>query len=161
MWLLLACAGDFARPLLLKCRRARQHRAALLDYLISGAGQPRTGPQHPTARTPAAAIDADWNCGTGATLSGPREATACPSLASKHVTPHVLRHTCAMDLLISGVDVTVISMWLGHESLRSTQIYLTAHMALKEQALARLTPAGTTPGRYIATDDILAFLDSL
>jgi integrase/recombinase XerD len=66
-----------------------------------------------------------------------------------------------MDLLISGVDVTVISMWLGHESLRSTQIYLTAHMALKEQALARLTPAGTTPGRYIATDDILAFLDSL
>jgi site-specific recombinase XerD len=88
-------------------------------------------------------------------------AAACPSLASKNVTPHVLRHTCAMDLLISGVDVTVISMWLGHESLRSTQIYLTAHMALKEQALARLTPAGTTPGRYTPTDDILAFLDSL
>lgn len=85
----------------------------------------------------------------------------CPSLASKNVTPHVLRHTCAMRLLESGVDVTLISMWLGHESLRSTQIYLAAHMALKEQALARLTPADTRPARYIPTDDVLAFLDSL
>jgi site-specific recombinase XerD len=88
-------------------------------------------------------------------------ATACPSLAAKNVTPHVLRHTCAMRLLESGVDVTLISMWLGHESLRSTQIYLAAHMTLKEQALARLTPPNTTPGRYTPTDDILAFLDSL
>jgi site-specific recombinase XerD len=88
-------------------------------------------------------------------------AVSCPSLASKRVTPHVLRHTCAMRLLESGVDVTLISMWLGHESLRSTQIYLTAHMALKEQALARLTPFDTAPGRYTPTDDVLAFLDSL
>jgi integrase/recombinase XerD len=88
-------------------------------------------------------------------------AISCPSLASKRVTPHVLRHTCAMRLLESGVDVTLISMWLGHESLRSTQIYLTAHMALKEQALARLTPPDTAPGRYTPTDDVLAFLDSL
>jgi integrase/recombinase XerD len=88
-------------------------------------------------------------------------AISCPSLASRRVTPHVLRHTCAMRLLESGVDVTLISMWLGHESLRSTQIYLTAHMALKEQALARLTPPDTAPGRYTPTDDVLAFLDSL
>lgn len=88
-------------------------------------------------------------------------AAGCPSLASKNVTPHVLRHTCAMRLLESGVDVTVISMWLGHESLRSTQTYLAAHMALKEQALARLTPPDTTPGRYMPTDDVLAFLASL
>ena len=88
-------------------------------------------------------------------------ALSCPSLASRRVTPHVLRHTCAMRLLESGVDVTLISMWLGHESLRSTQIYLTAHMALKEQALARLTPSDTAPGRYTPTDDVLAFLDSL
>ena len=88
-------------------------------------------------------------------------ADACPSLASKNVTPHVLRHSCAMDLLASGVDVTLISMWLGHESLRSTQIYLTAHMALKEEALARLTPTGAKPGRYTPADDVLAFLDSL
>jgi integrase/recombinase XerD len=88
-------------------------------------------------------------------------AAGCPSLLTKNVTPHVLRHTCAMHLLESGVDVTLISMWLGHESLRSTQIYLSAHMALKEHALARLTPTGTTPGRYTPTDDILAFLDRL
>ena len=87
-------------------------------------------------------------------------AAGCPSLASKKVTPHVLRHTCAMRLLESGVDVTVISMWLGHESLRSTQVYLAAHLALKEKALARLTPPGTTPGRYKPTDDVLAFLAS-
>ena len=88
-------------------------------------------------------------------------AAGCPSLASKKVTPHVLRHTCAMRLLESGVDVTVISMWLGHESLRSTQVYLAAHLALKEKALARLTPPNTTPRRYKPTDDVLAFLASL
>lgn len=88
-------------------------------------------------------------------------ATACPSLGSKKVTPHVLRHSCAMRLLEHGVDVTLISMWLGHESLRSTQIYLNAHMALKEQALARLTPPQTAPERYAPTDDVLAFLDAL
>lgn len=87
--------------------------------------------------------------------------TGCASLGTKTVTPHVLRHTCAMRLLESGVDVTLISMWLGHESLRSTQIYLTAHLALKEQALARVTPIETTPGRYVPTDDLLAFLNGL
>lgn len=88
-------------------------------------------------------------------------AATCPSLALKNVTPHVLRHSCAMFLLESGVDVTLISMWLGHESLRSTQNYLTAHMALKEQALARITPLDAPPGRYMPVDDVLAFLDSL
>jgi integrase len=66
-----------------------------------------------------------------------------------------------MRLLESGVDVTLISMWLGHESLRSTQIYLTAHMALKEQALERLTPPGTTPAHYTPTDEVLDFLSRL
>jgi len=88
-------------------------------------------------------------------------AAACPSLATKNVTPHVLRHTLAMRLLENRVDVTVISMWLGHESLRSTQIYLSALMDLKEQALARLTPPGVKPGRYTPIDEVLAFLDSL
>ena len=88
-------------------------------------------------------------------------ATTCPSLGSKKVTPHVLRHSCAMRLLENGVDVTLIAMWLGHESLRSTQTYLNAHMALKEQALARLTPPQTEPGRYTPTDDVLTFLDGL
>ncbi len=85
----------------------------------------------------------------------------CPSLASKNVGPHVLRHTCAMRLLESGTDVATIALWLGHESPRTTQMYLHAYLALKERALARTTPPHTKPGRYKPSDRLLAFLDSL
>ena len=91
----------------------------------------------------------------------PIAARACPSLATKHITPHVLRHTAAMQLLHAGVDITVIALWLGHESVDTTQIYLHADLALKERALARITPATSTPGRYRPPDTILAFLQSL
>ncbi|HEY2466275.1 MAG TPA: tyrosine-type recombinase/integrase, partial [Terracidiphilus sp.] len=64
----------------------------------------------------------------------------CPSLASKRVSPHVLRHTAAMELLQAGVDCSVIALWLGHESIVTTQTYLHAHLALKEKALAKLKP---------------------
>lgn len=84
-----------------------------------------------------------------------------PSLASKHVTPHVLRHTCAMRLLAAGVDTTVIALWLGHESVETTQIYLHADLSIKEKALARTTPTGTEPGRYRPPDTLLAFLEAL
>lgn len=63
-----------------------------------------------------------------------------PSLAGKHVTPHVLRHTCAMQLLLAGVDTSVIALWLGHADPRSTQAYIHADLTLKEQALALVTP---------------------
>lgn len=86
---------------------------------------------------------------------------SCDSLAHKHLTPHVLRHTCAMNLLTSGVDITVIALWLGHESLQATQIYVHADMAIKEQALARTAPVGETPSRYRPPDALLAFLASL
>src|SRR5438874_2300531 len=86
---------------------------------------------------------------------------ACPSLRTKHVTPHTLRHTAAMRLLHAGVDTTVIALWLGHESPTTTRIYLHADMALKEQAIARTTPPDTTVGRYQPTDALLAFLDQL
>ncbi|MBM4319080.1 MAG: integrase [Deltaproteobacteria bacterium] len=86
---------------------------------------------------------------------------ACPSIERKHVTPHVLRHTAAMDLLQHGVDRTVIALWLGHESVETTQIYLHADQRLKEQALSRTTPLGVTPGRYRPDDDLLAFLEGL
>jgi len=66
-----------------------------------------------------------------------------------------------MALLHAGVDITVIALWLGHESPSTTRIYLHADMALKEQALARLAPDGTPPGRYTASDSLLAFLDTL
>jgi len=84
-----------------------------------------------------------------------------PSLAAKHVSPHVLRHTAAMSLLQAGVDTSVIALWLGHEGLESTAIYLHADLALKERALARTAPPNTRPGRYRAPDDLLAFLDQL
>ncbi len=83
------------------------------------------------------------------------------SIAGKHVTPHVLRHTAAMQLLQAGVDISVIALWLGHESIHTTQIYLHADLALKERALARTAPANTTPGRYRAPDPLLAFLEAL
>jgi integrase/recombinase XerD len=84
-----------------------------------------------------------------------------PSLQAKTVTPHTLRHSAAMQLLHAGVDVTVIALWLGHESPSSSRAYLHADMALKEQALSRVTPPGTTSGRYTAPDELLAFLDQL
>jgi site-specific recombinase XerD len=85
----------------------------------------------------------------------------CPSLRGKAVAPHVLRHTAAMALLQAGVDCSVLALWLGHESIETTQIYLHADMALKERALARTAPPATSPGRYRAPDALLAFLESL
>jgi site-specific recombinase XerD len=85
----------------------------------------------------------------------------CPTLVSKNITPHVLRHTAAMRLLHAGIDITVIALWLGHESITTTQIYLQADMALKQQALDRTTPPAATPGRYRPPDQLLTFLEAL
>lgn len=85
----------------------------------------------------------------------------CPTLVSKRVSPHVLRHTAAMDLLQHGVDRSVIALWLGHESVETTQIYLHADLALKEAALAKTAPLDVRPGRFQPNDSLLAFLESL
>jgi integrase/recombinase XerD len=85
----------------------------------------------------------------------------CPSLTAKKTTPHTLRHTCAMRLLESGTDISTIALWLGHESSRTTDIYIHADLALKERALARTTPLQTRPGRYRAADQLLVFLEGL
>ena len=85
----------------------------------------------------------------------------CSSLQSKRLTPHVLRHTAAMRLLHAGVDTSVIALWLGHEDIRSTQVYLHADLTIKERALARTAPASVSPGRYRAADPLLAFLEGL
>jgi site-specific recombinase XerD len=85
----------------------------------------------------------------------------CPTLQTKKISPHVLRHTAAMSLLHAGVDTTVIALWLGHESPTTTRIYLHADLAMKERALARTTPPNTTPGRYHAPDTLLTFLKQL
>ena len=86
----------------------------------------------------------------------------CPSLLRKKVTPHVLRHTMAMELLQAGVDRALIALWLGHESVETTQIYLDANLALKEKILAKTrSPNGSWRGRYKPPDRLLAFLNSL
>ena len=89
-------------------------------------------------------------------------AASCPTLGAKNITPHTLRHTAAMRLLHAGIDVTVIALWLGHQSIETTQIYLHADMTIKEQALARTAPTGAQPGRYQpASDELLTFLQRL
>jgi site-specific recombinase XerD len=88
-------------------------------------------------------------------------AAACPSLGTKPVTPHTLRHTAAMSLLHAGVDTTVIALWLGHEQVQTTSIYLHADLSIKEAALARTAPPHAVTGRYQPPDTLLAFLEGL
>jgi integrase/recombinase XerD len=85
----------------------------------------------------------------------------CPSLATRRVTPHTLRHTAAMFLREAGVDISVIALWLGHESITSTQIYMHADLAAKQRALDRTIPARIAPNRYHPSDALLNYLDSL
>jgi integrase/recombinase XerD len=86
---------------------------------------------------------------------------ACPSIAEKNVTPHVLRHSAAMALREQGVDLSVIALWLGHESLETTQIYLHADIRMKERALARTEPVEGGTGRFRPDDALMAYLESL
>ena len=84
-----------------------------------------------------------------------------PSLKGKKVSPHVLRHTAAMRLLAAGIDTTVIALWLGHESVATTQVYIHADLAIKEKALARTAPLDVRTGRYQPPDALVEFLESL
>jgi integrase/recombinase XerD len=86
---------------------------------------------------------------------------SCASLISKRVSPHVLRHSTAMELLQHGVDQTVIALWLGHESVETTQVYLHADLRMKEKALSRMAAQTANPGRYRPDDKLLAFLEAL
>jgi site-specific recombinase XerD len=86
---------------------------------------------------------------------------SCRSLASKRITAHNLRHSCAMDLLSNGVDVATAAMWLGHNKLESVNAYLHSDLTMKERALERRSPLKTKAGRYRPNDALLAFLDAL
>ena len=90
-----------------------------------------------------------------------RRRTTCPSLRTKHVTMHTLRHTAAMRLLLAGNDITVIALWLGHEQISTTNIYLHADMTHKQRAIDRTRPLDAKPGRYRPPDALLAFLEAL
>lgn len=96
-------------------------------------------------------------------LTTARATASCPSLAGKTITAHTLRHTAAMRLLHAGVDTTVIALWLGHEQVATTSIYIHADMTIKQQAIAKTTPPGTTasPTRYHPSDELMTFLDRL
>lgn len=85
----------------------------------------------------------------------------CTTLKGKLVTPHVLRHSTAMQLLQNGVDRTIIALWLGHESVETTQMYIHADIKLKEQAMAKTKPVEVPAGRYRPKDELLAFLEAL
>ena len=132
--------------------------AVLREWMRERIGSP-TDPLFPTFRGGPLSADAvQWLVTKYAVTA----ANACPSIAAKTISPHILRHTCAMNLLRSGVDVAVIALWLGHESSQTTTaIYLHADMALKEQALARTTPPNTKPGHYRPPDALLSFLEGL
>lgn len=137
---------------------SKQTVAVLRVWMRERQGQP-SDPLFPTRRgTP-------LTRGAVTCLVSKHASTAqqrCPTLRTKRPTPHVLRHSCAMQLLQSGTDITVIALWLGHERPETTaRIYLHADMSIKERALARTAPANTVPGRYRPTDQLIAFLDNL
>lgn len=142
----------------LRCTPLRADVVRVLAAWLERLPKAASGPVFPSSRGGCLSDDAVERLVT-------RHATAaaarCPTLAKKRVTPHTLRHTTAMALLRDGVDRTVIALWLGHESIETTQIYLHADMRLKEQALAHSTPSGLAPGRYRPDDALLAFLEGL
>jgi site-specific recombinase XerD len=95
------------------------------------------------------------------TLATGNAAETCPSLAKRHVSPHTIRHATAMHLLQAGVDISVIALWLGHESPVTTHHYVEADLNMKERALARLHEPQTKIQRYRAPDSLINFLKAL
>lgn len=141
-----------------RCTPLRSDVAAALEAWMAEQAGGQNDPVFPSSRGGHLSSDALQR------LVARHVATAshgCPSLRVKQVTPHTLRHTAAMDLLRRGVDLSVIALWLGHESSETTQIYLHADMGIKERALAHAAHDGLPPVRYHPPDALLAFLDGL
>lgn len=133
--------------------------ATVLRAWLAEQGQSDTSPLFPTLQGGRLSSDAVQYLLRKYMMSAQ---IACPSLKHKRVSPHVLRHTAAMELLQAGVDTSVIALWLGHESVETTQVYLEAHLGLKEAALARIRPLnGRALARFHPSDKLLAFLDAL
>jgi integrase/recombinase XerD len=151
----LNCTGKGRKR---RCTPLRKQTAAVLAVWMQERGGGPDDPLFPTRRGTQISRGA-----VGRLVA--RHATVatrhCPSLHAKRITPHVLRHSCAMSLLAQGVDTAVIALWLGHERVETTQIYVHADMSIKERALARTAPPNTTPGRYRPPDSLLAFLTGL
>jgi site-specific recombinase XerD len=142
----------------MRCTPLRPDVASALKEWLSERGGDPEDTVFPSSRGTRLSADALQRLVARHTAAACR---SCPSLKGKTVTPHTLRHSTAMDLLRRGVDLSVIALWLGHESTETTQIYLHADMRLKEQALAHATEHGLVPDRYRPPDPLLAFLESL
>jgi site-specific recombinase XerD len=142
----------------LRCTPLRREVIAVLDAWLPELPLAPHTPVFPSSRGGAISPDAVERLVTKHSAAAKAH---CPSLADKRVTPHTLRHTAAMQLLQRGVDRSVIALWLGHESIETTQIYLHADLALKEKALAHTSPSGLAPGRFRPADQLLNFLEAL
>lgn len=136
----------------------RQELIKVLDVWLKERSGSVDDPLFPTMRGTKLSRDAFERIVHKHTLTASK---ACPSLTGKRVSPHVLRHSTAMELLHHGVDQSVIALWLGHESVETTQMYMHADLRLKEKALARIAAPASSPGRYRPDDTLLAFLEAL
>lgn len=132
-------------------------KTILKAWLVERAGSP-TDPLFPTTTGNRMSRDAiERRLAHHVNLAS----SSCPSMATKRVTMHTLRHTAAMRLLLAGNDITVIALWLGHEQVATTNVYLHADMTLKQQAIDRARPLSAKAGRYRPRDSIIGFLESL
>jgi integrase/recombinase XerD len=141
-----------------RCTPLRRETARLLEAWIRERNVGEEKPLFPTLRGDHLSRDALERL---VRRHGETAARSRPSLAGRNMSPHVLRHSTAMELLRHGVDQSVIALWLGHESVETTQVYLHADLKLKETALARIAAPEQPPGRYRPDDQLLAFLEAL
>ena len=151
----ISCEGKGRKQ---RCTPWRQEIVKVLDVWLKERAGKDDDPLFPTARGTRLSRDALERLVRRHTLAASK---SCPSLTGKRVSPHVLRHSTAMELLHHGVDQSVIALWLGHESVETTQIYMHADLRLKEKALARVAAPEPNPGRYRPDDTLLAFLEAL
>jgi len=141
-----------------RCTPIRQEIIKVLDVWLKERAGIDDDPLFPTMRGTKLSRDALERLVQKHTLVASK---SCPPLIGKRVSPHVLRHSTAMELLHHGVDQSVIALWLGHESVETTQMYMHADLRLKEKALARIAAPESKPGRYRPNDSLLAFLEGL
>jgi integrase/recombinase XerD len=138
---------------------SRPTRNALQQWLLERSGQP-TSPLFPNRSGQHLTRGAIWRLVVKHAAAASEH---CPSLVSKNITPHTLRHTAAMRMLHAPtpIDIATIALWLGHDDLDTTNKYVHADMELKRRALDRTAPPNTKPGRYRPPDPLLAFLETL
>ncbi len=142
-----------------RCVPLTRETSSVLHAWISEQACDPTKPVFRTCRGGALSPDA---CECLLAKHAAKAAQTCPSLKGKRVSPHVLRHTAAMQLLLAGIDCSVIALWLGHESPESTTAYLHADPSIKEKALARMAPLASAKfHRYRPGDQLMAFLNGL